>query len=80
MIRRPIRDVSDGASLSTGEKLHVQLPGQRAVLHHRLWVRFHLLRRQLQGNVSPPTPGYLLFSGRLFAASRRGGELFVGFL
>lgn len=70
MIRRPIGDVNDGDCLSTGEKLHVQLPGQRAVLHHRLWVGVHLLRRQLQGNVSPQTPGYLVFSGRLFAASR----------
>lgn len=36
-------------SLSTVQKLHVQQPGKCTVLHCRLWIRLHLLRRQFKG-------------------------------
>lgn len=38
-------------SLSPVQKLHVQQPGERAVLHHRLFIGLHLLREHFKGDV-----------------------------
>ena len=38
-------------SVLSVQKLHVQQPGECAVLHHRFWIRLHLLRRRFKGKV-----------------------------
>lgn len=46
-----IKIITDINPLSTVEKLHVQQPGECTVLHRRLWIRLHLLRRLFKGEV-----------------------------
>lgn len=48
-------------SLSTVQKLHVQQPGERSVLHHRFRIGLHMLRRHFKGEV--------LLSSRLWLTS-----------